>query len=529
MKKVGDIDWDKDTNGNRRTNDINHTLMRDLLDTTGKGFCLAKWNQVTMHLGTGMTHSCHHPSTHKIPLEELKDNPTALHNTKFKKEQRKAMLKGERPKECDYCWRMEDSGSISDRPSKSMEHWAIKSHEDIVKLKGDEDVTPTYLEVSFSNVCNMKFLYCGPDASSKWYEEIKQNGPVKLLEGTTEEDWAQGWQQDLEVFKNRDVNPYVDAFWEWWPELQKNLKVFRITGGEPLMSKDTFKVLEDLIENPRPDLEISINTNLSVPDKLWDKFIDLAIQLKDSNNIKNLTVYTSVEGWGKRAEYARTGLNFELWKTRYEQLVSMPNIRSIIMCTFNILSITSFHRLLEWHLELREKYNFNPAASLAGKDYVESIHKNGFKSELLVENNSWKHGDQVAAAIDIPYLRHPVFLDAKFCTTDLVNKFLLPTYEYMLTQKSQLPWTLNKGFEEFEIAKLRRIVYSRTNFNPANSDKKRKDIDLARSKFYEFINKMDKRNKTDFLSVFPEMKDFYFECKDALERLHSGEHGDIGG
>ena len=160
--------WDLDTQGNRRTNDNNHTIMKDLLNKTGPGMCLAKWNQTTIHLGTGMTHSCHHPSTHRIPLSELADNPTALHNTEFKKTQRKTMLKGERPSECDYCWRMEDGGNLSDRPSKSMEHWAVKDYDDIVRLQGDENVTPSYLEVSFSNACNMKCLYCGPDASSKW-------------------------------------------------------------------------------------------------------------------------------------------------------------------------------------------------------------------------------------------------------------------------------------------------------------------------------------------------------------------------
>ena len=51
-----------------------------------------------MHLQNGHTHSCHHPSTHKIPLEELKNNPSALHNTNFKKEKRKEMPKGVKPK-----------------------------------------------------------------------------------------------------------------------------------------------------------------------------------------------------------------------------------------------------------------------------------------------------------------------------------------------------------------------------------------------------------------------------------------------
>ncbi len=55
---------------------------KEFLDTVGCGMCMAKWTQVTIHLQNGHTHSCHHPATHKISLSELKDNPTALHNTK---------------------------------------------------------------------------------------------------------------------------------------------------------------------------------------------------------------------------------------------------------------------------------------------------------------------------------------------------------------------------------------------------------------------------------------------------------------
>ena len=81
--------------------------VREDLNKVSKGFCLAKWNQVSILLQTGQTHSCHHPVPHYIPLEEIKENPSALHNTKFKKLQRKTMLEGGRPKECDYCWNVE--------------------------------------------------------------------------------------------------------------------------------------------------------------------------------------------------------------------------------------------------------------------------------------------------------------------------------------------------------------------------------------------------------------------------------------
>ena len=91
-KKLEEVEWIKDHTGSTLPNAENRVKMRDLLNETGPGFCLAKWTQVTMHLGNGLTHSCHHPHAHKIPLDELKDNPSALHNTIFKKQRRKEMI-----------------------------------------------------------------------------------------------------------------------------------------------------------------------------------------------------------------------------------------------------------------------------------------------------------------------------------------------------------------------------------------------------------------------------------------------------
>ena len=53
------------------------------LDKIGKGMCLAKWTQTTIHLQLGHTHSCHHPRTHKISTKEIARNPSALHNAVF--------------------------------------------------------------------------------------------------------------------------------------------------------------------------------------------------------------------------------------------------------------------------------------------------------------------------------------------------------------------------------------------------------------------------------------------------------------
>ena len=137
--------------------------VQEKLNKVGCGFCLAKWTQVTIHLGSGINHSCHHVKAHKIPLEDLKNNPNVLHNTEFKKNTRRRMLNNERPEECDYCWRIEDNtDKFNDRVYKSADHFSWEDFDSISKSTGHEDFYPRYVEISFSNICNFKCSYCGP-------------------------------------------------------------------------------------------------------------------------------------------------------------------------------------------------------------------------------------------------------------------------------------------------------------------------------------------------------------------------------
>ena len=249
-------------------------LKRELINSVSCSFCTAKWLQTTLYLQNGYNHSCHHPSPHKIPLEEIENNPSALHNTKQKKLYRKQMLESKRPDECDYCWNIEESSNaFSVRTYKSSEPWSAPHFEDIVKAGYEHNFNPKYVEVSFSNTCNFKCSYCGPQYSSKWVEEINQFGPYKTSTRFN----------DIELFKKEgtmpylasDHNPYVEAFWKWWPEMYQDLHTFRITGGEPLLSKDTFKLLDYIIETPTPNKKLSlcINSNLGIPKKLFDEFV----------------------------------------------------------------------------------------------------------------------------------------------------------------------------------------------------------------------------------------------------------------
>ena len=107
------------------------------------------------------------------------------------------------------------------------------------------------MEVNFNQACNFKCSYCSPHLSTAWHEEIDEHGPTKIKDGehNNTDSLNKGGLMPMRVAQKD--NPYVTAFWKWWPELYKNLEVFRMTGGEPLMDSNTFKVLDYVYENPK--------------------------------------------------------------------------------------------------------------------------------------------------------------------------------------------------------------------------------------------------------------------------------------
>ena len=447
------------------------------LDKVGCGFCLAKWTQVTMHLGTGMTHSCHHPSPHKIPIAELKRNPSALHNTRFKKTRRKEMLEGKRPSECNYCWNVEDnSNSFSDRVFKSAEPWSLNDYDKIKDSYWRKDFNPRYVEVSFGNACNFACSYCGPQYSSKWVEEIEKHGgyPTEHKFNSIDDIKA----RDQMPYKQSEYNPYIEAFWKWWPDLYPDLHTFRMTGGEPLMSKDVWKVLEYIKDNPtvNPNLSLSINTNLGVPDKLVDKFIEIAKDLCENNKVRELIVFTSVEATGAQAEYSRFGLKYEKFWTNVDKILTeLPKVTVNIMATYNALSVFTYSDLIDRVFEYKKK------------------HANG--------ERYWVS----ALQLDTAYLRWPTHLSVKILT-DEQKQLIYKSAEKALYYGIKEFTKDNYGFSNVEIQKIKRLYDYSIGTSDFNQDKYRKD-------FVKFVDEYDNRRKTNFLETFPQFKKLYAEYK----------------
>ena len=417
---------------------MTHKETEKKLNEISPSMCIAKWKQSTINLYNGFTHSCHHPMVHKIPEELLEDNPSVIHNTPHKIEMRKEMLDGKRPDECDYCWNIEDNTSQpSDRILKSASAWG-KDYFDEVQ----ETLTPnpSYLEVAFETTCNLKCAYCGPAVSSKWMEEIKQLGPYPTSRHFNILD-------PTKTTIDRHNNPYVTAFWKWLPETYNDLHDLRVTGGEPLLSKDLWRLFDYFNDNPREGLDFSVNTNLDVPKKLIDKFINEINKTKTK-----VTVFTSAEATGEQCEYIRYGMKYDRFMANVDRILTETDAIVSFMCAVNVMSAPSLEMLLKEIIALKKKY---------GKDRI---------------------------TFALPYVRHPEFLDVRILPLDLKEKFAYSLY--CVTDD------ILSSTENTQILRLQQFVMNST----------KTDINRLQDDFRLFTEEYDKRRNVNFDEVFPELK-----------------------
>jgi organic radical activating enzyme len=453
------------------------------VNSVSPSFCGAKWYNATIWLGNGTTASCHHPPAHKIPLEEVAMNHKAIHNTSYKKLIRKQMLEGERPKECEYCWKIEDMGKdkVSDRVHKSV----IYTDEELVECKTlygwDKDVELKTLEIAFDPNCNFGCSYCNSSFSTTWQNDIKKNGPYQNLVS----DGAAAFQHDgahsMPYGKKNEGNPYVEAFWKWWEgELQYTLRELRVTGGEPTMSQDFWKLMKWWENNKDCEVELAINSNLGQKPQLFEEL------LKSTHNFKKFHIYTSCEATGSQAEYIRDGLNWEKWLINMDRLLGEGNLTTLnCMMTINSLCLFTLPEFMDEMLKLKDKYKtHSPVCSF------NILRFPSFQS--------------------IVTLPKEIRLERADAIEDWINK----------------NWNNEEnGFIEWERDSMTRLVsYLREietghNFTSSKESRERD--------FKSFYTQYDKRRGKNFVETFPMLKEWWDSIPDTtLEPLTGLVDGD---
>jgi len=449
-------------------NETDLRYKRRVIDIKSASFCAAKWYNATIWLGSGQTTSCHHPLPHAIDVEAIKTNPKAIHNTPQKKEERAMMQRGERPSGCEYCWKIEDIAMepdhvfngdeiISDRVYKTV-IYEDKDLDEAFNTRPEQDVNLQTLEIAFDRTCQFACSYCNPAFSSTWVKDIRRNGGYTNLVSDGRNHFTHE-HDSSQLYTINDVNPYVEAFFKWWEtDLHKTLKELRITGGEPLMSGYTWRLIDWFQENRgKSATRLAINSNLGFEQDKLERLLDATEGIE-------LDLYTSNESIGRHAIYIRDGLDWDQWCSNVVYLLDSGKLRGLhVMCTINALCLISLAEFLWMIVDLKKKY---------GKDSIN---------------------------FSINILRFPSFQSPLMLPENIKEQALKDLVQFINFSNTEL--------HEFEVNQVTRLVNYLKEVNSPHSGALSREI-LQRD-FKNFYEQYDQRRGKDFRATFPQLAEWY--------------------
>ena len=206
-------------------------------------------------------------------------------------------------------------------------------------------------------------------------------------------------------------------------------------------------------------------------EKSWQKYKGYVKELCEGEKIEHFMQFVSLDTWGKQAEYIRSGMNFDLVIANVERfLTEVPYRNSLtFIITVSNLAIPNMRKLLEHVLALRQRHS---------KTY----------------QRVW---------FDTPLLREPLW-QSPVGMPDAYRWYLQQTVDWMSTQPETVDDRFN-GFKDYEVQRLQRIVDQMT--------KDKQFANWVKSDFYNFFREHDVRRNTNFTDTFPEMSEWWDECK----------------
>ena len=435
---------------------------RTVLDPLSASFCAAKWYNATIWLGSGQTTSCHHPPAHLVDKDKVSINPRLLHNTDQKKQDRAKMQAGERPAGCEYCWKIEDMGrdAVSDRVYKS-KIYPITTLKEAYETPPDQDVNLRTLEIAFDRTCQFACSYCNPAFSSTWVNDIRKHGAYEHLVSDGRNHFTHA-HDSSQLYTFNETNPYVEAFFKWWEtDLHKTLQELRITGGEPLMSGYTWKLIEWFKQNQgRSTTRLAINSNLGFDSEKLQEFVTAIATLP------HVELYTSMEAVGSQAEYIRDGLDYAQWLANVHTLLRSRAVKALhVMCTINALCLDSLPELLNQLMDLKRLYG----------------------------------RDQVSFTLNI--LRFPSFQSALVLPEHIRTSYRVVLEEWLYRNRAN-PW-----LHEHEVNHTQRLIDYLDVVKTPHSDAFEQPKLL--NDFREFYSQYDGRRHKNFSAAFPKLADWY--------------------
>ena len=291
---------------------------------TNRNFCPIPWTGI-MYGSDGDVKTCIRSSEPignliDAPIEEILSNEKSC-------DTRKRMLDNQPGLRCNPCYELEQGKNSFDIISDRVYYLRELKNVPLDTYNNKDEFNLHKIDIRWTNLCNFNCVYCGPEFSSKWAQELNYSQQVPSKE-------------QREQFKN-----YIF-------ERAKQLKHVYLAGGEPMLMKENQELLELLLE-VNPNISLRINTNLSDTDT---RVFDLACQFK------NVHWTVSAETMGDEYNYIRHGGD---WATFCRNLRRIKDAGHKI--TFNMLYfVLNAFSVFEFIDKFRNDWNFHPNAFVIG-------------------------------------------------------------------------------------------------------------------------------------------------------------------
>jgi organic radical activating enzyme len=278
-----------------------------------------------------------------IPYEFGKDDFDSIKNGKKSREIRLEMLNGHRPSDCMTCWTKEDMGATSKRIvsnrmyEKEFNIETARAHTD---ENGFTDWEPSYWDLRFGNLCNLKCVMCHPASSSQWYEDyVLLNREEYFRDG--------GKTINLKNINGRYKDQGEYDWWNndiFWNNLEKKipyLKQVYLVGGEPMLIEPHYDFLQKVIDSGRAgEVTLEYDTNLTAIHKrafdLWKHF-------------KKIWLRVSLDDYGPQFNYVRFPAKWSQVSKNLESISNdIDNLQLDFSVTWQVLTAFTTPNLLNY-------------------------------------------------------------------------------------------------------------------------------------------------------------------------------------
>jgi MoaA/NifB/PqqE/SkfB family radical SAM enzyme len=262
-----------------------------------KSFCMLPYMHIYGSAGGDMVPCC---EAQEIPLNNPGESAIESWNNDNYKELRRALANDERPERCAVCWHNEDSGIVSNRQQWEHDNW--NTFADKISVNNDYSVNnaPYWVELKVSNFCNLKCIMCSTHSS---YKRVADLDILKKYQ-------ADGYETRL--LRPTDLFASLNE----WPELWDHVHTLQFTGGEPIINKEHYDLLEGIPAEAKKRIRLRYASNLSY---IKFKKYDL---IKIWNEFKHVNIKVSMDGIGDVYNYIRQDGD---WDTVYANMMALNN------------------------------------------------------------------------------------------------------------------------------------------------------------------------------------------------------------